>query len=84
MNQFIVHFPVWLIPHREIQPRLFVYNAFVVGERLETVFSMVRAHTAFAKTAESHFACSQMDDGVVDTASAKSTCFHNFLGCSFV
>ena len=50
-----------------------------MGEGIKTVFAMIRAHAAFAESAESHFAGSQVDDGIIDTASTESTAGSDFF-----
>ena len=71
MDQLIVKAAVRLIAHGKVYPGFFVYNALVVGKCLEPVFSVVRAHSAFAKAAESHFARGKMNDGIINASAAK-------------
>lgn len=68
---------VWLVAHRHIYPRLFVENAFVMRERVEAGFTVVRAHAALAHAAEAEFACCEVYDGVVHTAAAVTAAFGN-------
>ena len=71
-NQFSIKPLIRLIPHGEVQPDFFVYNAFAVGEGVEACFPVIRTHAAFAKAAKAHFTGGQMDDGIVDTAAAEA------------
>ncbi len=84
MHDFIVNFPVRLVTHGEIQPSLLVYDAFAVGKGGKTVFAVVGAHAACAETTESHFAGGEMNNGVVDAASAKTASGSNFFYRLFV
>ncbi len=84
MKQFLMELPVGLIAHGKIQPGLFVHNALGVGESEKTGFSVVGSHAAFTETAKSHFAGGQMDDGIVDAASAKATVSGDIAGCFFI
>ena len=84
MKQFLMELPVGLIAHGKIQPGLFVHNALGVGESEKTGFSVVGSHAAFTETAKSHFTGGQMDDGIVDAASAKATVSGDIAGCFFI
>lgn len=64
-------FPVRLIPHRQIEPSLFIYDALVVGECIKADLSVVSAHAAFAETAKAHLRGGEVDDSIVDASSAK-------------
>lgn len=83
-HHFIINLPVLLIPHRQINPSLFIYNTFVMGEGSETVDSVVGAHAAFAETTESHIAGCEMDENIVDAAAAETAPGSYFLGGFFV
>ena len=77
-------FPVRLIPHRQIEPSFFIYDALVVGECIKADLSVVSAHAAFAETAEAHLCGGKMDDGIVDASSAKPAAGCNLLCRRFV
>ena len=70
---------IWLVSHWQIQPCFFIDNTFVVAEGIESIFSMIRTHSAFAKTSKAHFAGSQMNDSVIDAAAAKVASGSHFL-----
>ena len=76
--------PVRLIAHRQVQPGLFIYNAFIMGKGVKPGLSVISAHAAFAKTAESHLRSSKMNDGVVDTSAAKAAAGGDFFCRCFV
>ena len=59
MQQPRIQSAVRLIPHRQINPGLFVYNAFLVREGIKSSLSVITSHTAFTDTAESHLRCCQ-------------------------
>ena len=61
---------VRLIAHRQVEPRFFVDDGFVVRERIKAGFAVVSAHAAFADAAEAHFARREMNDDVVDATAA--------------
>ena len=71
-NQFSVELLIRLIPHRQIQPGLFIHDALIMRKGVEACFSMIRAHAALAEAAEAHLAGGQMDDGVIDAAAAEA------------
>ena len=70
---FLMYFPVGLIPHRQVDPCLFIYNTLIVGESIKTYLAVISPHTTFAESSKSHFSSSQMNDCIVDTASSEST-----------
>lgn len=72
MNQLIVEGLIRLIAHRQIEPGLFVYDAFIMGKGIKAVLTVVSAHPAFSEAAEAHFAGGQVDDGIIDAAAAKA------------
>ncbi len=80
MNQLFISFFIWLVSHRQIQPVFLIYDTLNVRKSIKSVFSVIRTHTAFAKTAESHFAGSQMNNRIIDTAAAKPTPGSYFSG----
>ena len=65
-------FFVRLIPHGQIQPCLFIYDAFVVGKGLEPFFPMIGTHAALPHAAKAHMAGGQVDHHIVYTPSAKA------------
>ena len=83
-HQFVIQFGVWLIPHGQIQPGLFIHNAFVMGEGIKANLAMVRTHAAGSGAAKAHMGSCQMNDGVIDTAAAKGTVFRNLFNGFFV
>ena len=74
-----MEFCIGLITHGKIQPGLFVYDALIMGKGIKAGFSVIRTHSALAKTAKSHFTGGQMNDGVIDAASAKATGLGDFF-----
>lgn len=72
MDQFIVKAAVGLIAHGKVKPGFFVYNALVVGKGLKSVFSVIRTHSALAEAAEAHFACGEVNNGIVNASAAKA------------
>ena len=73
MNQLFVDLSIGLISHRKIQPCFLIYNTFIGRTCAESVFSVIRTHTALAESSESHFTGGKVDDRIVDTSSAEST-----------
>ena len=59
-----------LVTHRKIHPCLFIYDGFVMRERIEPIRAVVSAHAAFTYTAEAHLACGKVNDNIIDTAAA--------------
>lgn len=84
MHNFIINIPVRLVAHGKIQPGFFIHNAFVVGKGEKAVFSMIGTHSARAEAAESHFAGGEMDDGVVNAASAETASGSHLLDRLFI
>ena len=70
--QLFSPFSIGLIPHREIDPCLFVHDALIVCECIESCLAVVSAHTAFSEAAEAHLRGGKVDDGVVDAAAAEA------------
>ena len=62
---------VRLIPHRQVKPRFFVYDALLMGKCIKSVLTVVRAHAGGAYAAKSHIGGRKVDNHVVDTAAAK-------------
>lgn len=73
MDQLIINSSVRLIPHRQVDPCLFVYNALVMGKGFEAFLTVIASHTAFPETAEWHFAGGEVNDHIIDTATAEAT-----------
>ena len=73
MDQFIIDPPVRLIPHRQVDPGLFVHDTLVMGEGFEAFFAVVAAHSAFSETAKWHFTGGKVNDHIIDASAAKST-----------
>lgn len=82
MNQLVIYLSVRLIAHRKIQPCLLIYDAFIMGKGIEAGFPVVCAHAALAESAESHLACGEVNDGVIDTPAPESASGCNTL-CRF-
>ena len=76
-----MEFLVRLVTHRQVQPGLFIYNTFIMGEGVKTGLSMISAHTAFAKSAEAHLCGGQLNDSIVDASSAEAAAGSNFFCC---
>ena len=79
MYQLFIQLPVRLISHRQIDPRLFIYDTLVMGECIKSCFPVIATHAALAESSEWHLACSQMNDSVVDASSAESASGCNLL-----
>ena len=79
-DKLFVQFLIWLIPHRKIEPCLFINDALVVCKGIEAVFSVIRSHAALSEAAESHFAGGKMDDRIVDTSAAETALGDYFSG----
>ena len=84
MDEFIIEFPVRMIAHGKIRPGFFGYDAFGVGKGEKTGFSVVGTHATLAEAAEAHLAGGQMDDGIVDAATAKNAMGSHKPGSLFV
>lgn len=72
MDQLIINPPVRLIPHWQVDPGLFVYNALVMGKGFEAFLAVIASHTAFTEAAEWHFAGSEVNDHIINTATRRS------------
>src|SRR5699024_4994691 len=57
---------------------LFVYDALIVCECIESCLAVVSAHTAFSEAAEAHLRGGKVDDGVVDAAAAEAAASGHF------
>ena len=73
MDQLIINPSVRLIPHRQVDPGFFVYDALVMGKGLEAFLAVIASHTAFTEAAEWHFAGGEVNDHIIDTATAEAT-----------
>lgn len=61
---------IGLVAHRQVHPRLLIHDALGVGEDVEALLAVVSAHAALTNASEAHLTGGQMDDGVVDAATA--------------
>lgn len=61
-----------LIAHGQIYPGLFVYDAFVMAERFEACFAVVRARAARAEPAEGKVGRGKVNDRIVDATAAEA------------
>lgn len=82
---FFTDLPIRLIPHRKIDPGLFIYDALIMGKRVKSRLSVVGAHSAFSESAESHFCSSQMNDCIINASAAEAAageylCRRFFIG----
>ena len=82
--QLFTPFPIGLIPHREIDPCLFVHDALIVAECVKSGLAVVSAHAAFPKAAETHLRGGKVDDGVIDAAAAEAAARGHFPCSLFV
>ena len=73
MDQLIINPSVRLIPHRQVDPGFFVYDALVMGKGLEAFLAVIASHTAFTEAAEWHFAGGEVNDHIVDTPHLPSS-----------
>ena len=55
---------IGLVAHGQIQPAFFVHDGFFMGKCVKARSAMIGAHTAFADTAEAHFAGGKVNDGI--------------------
>ena len=83
MDQLIINPSVRLIPHRQVDPGFFVYDALVMGKGLEAFLAVIASHTAFTEAAEWHFAGGEVNDHIVDTATAEATLRGDFFADGF-
>ena len=83
MDQLIINPSVRLIPHRQVDPGFFVYDALVMGKGLEAFLAVIASHTAFTEAAEWHFAGGEVNDHIVDTATAEATLRGDFSQMAF-
>ena len=79
-DQLLVDGPVGLVPHRQVQPGFFVYNALDVGKGLKPGFAVVGPHAALPEASEGHGVGGQVDDHVVDAPAAKAASGHHLPG----
>ena len=82
--QLFVDFSVGLVTHGKVDPCLFVHNTLVMGEGIESLFSVIGSHSAFSESAESHLCGRQMDNGVVDASAAVIASGSDLFGSFFV
>ena len=80
MDQFIINPSIRLIPHRQVNPGFFIYDALVMGKGFEAFLAVVASHTAFTEAAEWHFAGGEVNDHIIDTATAKAAICHHTIG----
>ena len=83
MDQLIINPSIRLIPHRQVDPGFFVYDALVMGKGLEAFLAVIASHTAFTEAAEWHFAGGEVNDHIVDTATAEATLRGDFFADGF-
>ena len=83
MDQLIINPSIRLIPHRQVNPGFFVYDALVMGKGFEAFLTVIASHTAFPKAAEWHFAGGEVNDHIVDTATAEATLRGDFFADGF-
>lgn len=83
MDQLVIDFFVWLIPHGKIHPGLLIHDALLMRESLIAFSAMIAAHTAFADSAKRHITGSQMNDNVIDAAATERTGLDDFV-CSLL
>ena len=81
---FLINLPILLIPHRQINPGLFIYNTLIMGECPETIDSVVGTHAAFSEAAEAHIAGGKMNENIVDTAATETAPRSYFPGGFFI
>ncbi len=84
MDQLIINPSIRLIPHRQVNPGLFVYNALVMGKGFEAFLAVIASHTAFSEAAEWHFAGGEVNDHIINTATAEAAPGSYFLGGFFI
>ena len=84
MDQFIINPSIRLIPHRQVNPGFFIYDALVMGKGFEAFLAVVASHTAFTEAAEWHFASGEVNDHIIDTATAEATLRGDFFADGFV
>ncbi len=68
-----------VVAHGKVNPRRFFDDASCMRKRLKALFPVVTAHAACADTTKGHMGCRQMDDGVIDAATAKRTGLQHLL-----
>ena len=71
-DHLLVYLPVRLIPHRQVDPCLFIYDTLIVGESIETNLAVISSHTTFTESTKSHFSSSQMNDRIIDASATES------------
>ena len=62
---------VRLVAEREVEREAALEDGLVVGEGVETGFAVVGAHAAVADAAEGEIRDSEVDNGIVDAATAE-------------
>ena len=55
-----------------------------MAEGIKAGLAVVRTHTAFSNTAEAHIRCCQVDDTIIDTATAIAASLGHFPDDLFV
>ena len=79
-NQAVMEYGVWLIAYRQINERAFIDNAFIVTKGIKACKAVIASHPAFTYSTKRQAIACQMNDGIIDTATAKLTRCHN-LSC---
>ena len=62
---------VGLVAEREVEREAALEDGLVVGEGVETSFAVVGTHSAVADAAEGEIRDSEVDNGIVDAATAE-------------
>ena len=71
MQKLFVEFTlIRLVTHWKVYPRLFINDGFVVRKRVEAVFTVIRAHSAFTYSAKAHSAGGKVYHNVIYTTAA--------------
>ena len=75
-----VRFPIGLIAEWKIDPGLFIHDTFHMRKGQESIFSVIRSHSAFTEPAEAHFTGGKVNDRIVDASAAESAERHDSAG----
>lgn len=67
------------IPQRDINPGAFVHDALFMAERVKTLLSVILADPAVSNTAHRQFGIAELQEGVIDTPTAKTELLHDPL-----
>ena len=82
-QHFLIFFPIRPIAHGQIDERLFIDDTLFVRKAIEALFPVIAAHAAHTYSAERHLAGSEVNNRIVDAASAETTfakyLFHGVL-----